>query len=133
MDNNEKTIEELSVLIVDDSPLIRRIIITALKSAGVEDIVIAEDGVKALETVMEREFDIILMDWNMPKMSGIDALRKIRKTGIRTPIIMVTTESERNNIIEAIKAGANNYVIKPFEPEKIVIKVMETMERFRDQ
>ena len=120
-------------MIVDDSPLIRRIIITALKSAGVEDIVIAEDGVKALETVMEREFDIILMDWNMPKMSGIDALRKIRKTGIRTPIIMVTTESERNNIIEAIKAGANNYVIKPFEPEKIVIKVMETMERFRDQ
>jgi two-component system chemotaxis response regulator CheY len=123
----------IKVLIVDDSPLIRRIIITALKSAGVEDIVIAEDGVKALETVMEREFDIILMDWNMPKMSGIDALRKIRKTGIRTPIIMVTTESERNNIIEAIKAGANNYVIKPFEPEKIVIKVMETMERFRDQ
>ncbi len=66
---------------------------------------------------------MILLDWNMPKMSGIDALRAIRQSGNKTPVIMVTTEAEKLRVIEAIKTGANDYLIKPFSPDQLAAKV----------
>jgi two-component system chemotaxis response regulator CheY len=69
------------------------------------------------------------MDWNMPNMLGIDAVRGIRAGGKTMPIIMVTTEAEKSRVIDALKAGANNYVIKPFEPATIVTKIQEVIAR----
>ena len=69
------------------------------------------------------------MDWNMPNMLGIDAVKAIRANGKTMPIVMVTTEAEKSRVIEALKAGANNYIIKPFQPPAILSKIKEVLEK----
>lgn len=113
----------MKALVVDDSMTIRRIVIKALSMVGINDTVEATDGTDALQAVNENEFDVILLDWNMPKLSGIDTLKAIRKAGNNTPVIMVTTEAEKSRVIEAIKSGANDYLIKPFAPDQLAAKV----------
>lgn len=117
----------MKALVVDDSLTIRKIIIKALQQIGVEDVAEAENGVLALTAVAEHSPGLILMDWNMPQMSGIEALTKLRGQGCKTPIIMVTTEAEKSRVIEAIKAGANDYLIKPFAPEQLAEKAKRLM------
>jgi two-component system chemotaxis response regulator CheY len=113
----------MKALVDDDSMTIRRIVIKALSMVGINDAVEAGDGLEAVKATQDHEFDLILLDWNMPKMSGIDALKKIRESGKKTPVIMVTTEAERSRVIEAIKTGANDYLIKPFSPDQLAAKV----------
>lgn len=113
----------MKALVVDDSMTIRRIVIKALKMAGITDTTEAGDGTEAVQAVESDKFDVILLDWNMPNMSGIDTLRAIRQSRNQTPVIMVTTEAEKSRVIEAIKAGANDYLIKPFSPEQLAEKV----------
>lgn len=113
----------MKALVVDDSLTIRRIVIKALGLVGISESMEAGDGLEAVKAVEETEFDVILLDWNMPKMSGIDALKAIRQLGKKTPIIMVTTEAEKSRVIEAIKSGANDYLIKPFTPNQLAEKV----------
>ena len=113
----------MKALVVDDSMTIRRIVIKALGMAGITDAAEASDGMEAVQAVKSDKFNVILLDWNMPKMSGIDTLRTIRRSGNMTPVIMVTTEAEKSRVIEAIKAGANDYLIKPFSPEQLAEKV----------
>jgi two-component system chemotaxis response regulator CheY len=113
----------VKALVVDDSMTIRRIVIKALKMAGVTDAAEASDGMEAVQALKSERFNLILLDWNMPKMSGIDTLLTIRRSGNKTPVIMVTTEAEKSRVIEAIKAGANDYLIKPFSPEQLAEKV----------
>ena len=119
----------MKALIVDDSGVMRKVLIGALSRAGIEDTVQAEDGAQAVMATAEAEFDLVLMDWNMPNMLGIDAVRAIRAQGKTMPIIRVTTEAEKARVLEALKAGANNYIIKPFEPKTIVAKITETIEK----
>lgn len=114
----------MKVLIVDDSAVMRRIIIRELKALEIstDDIMEAGDGAECLQMVQTHPFDIILMDWNMPNMLGIDAVKAIRAKGIKTAILMITTESERSNVITAIQAGANNYLAKPFTSDDFAVK-----------
>jgi two-component system chemotaxis response regulator CheY len=102
---------------------IRRIVIKALGIVGITDATEAGDGVQALEALKHGEYDLVLLDWNMPRMSGIDTLRTIRQSGKKVPVIMVTTEAEKARVIEAIKTGANDYLIKPFSPDQLADKV----------
>ena len=95
--------------------------------SGVTDVIQAEEGKDALEKVAQEAPDLIFMDWIMPNMSGIEAVKEIRASGNKVPIIMCTTETEKKRVIEAMKAGANNFVIKPFEPETIIAKAKETL------
>ncbi len=113
----------MKALVVDDSMTIRRIVIKALGLVGITETVEAGDGLEAVKALQAGGFDLILLDWNMPKMSGIDALRAIRQSGNKTPVIMVTTEAEKQRVIEAIKTGANDYLIKPFSPDQLAAKV----------
>lgn len=115
----------MNVLIVDDSTTMRKILINALKSVGIEEIDEASDGQQAVEAAKAKQYGVVLMDWNMPVMLGIDALKMIRLSGNQVPVIMVTTEAEKSRVIEALKAGANNYIIKPFKPEAIIAKIQE--------
>lgn len=117
----------MRALVVDDSVVMRRVLAGALRGAEITEVDEAGNGQEALDAVAKSSYDIILMDWNMPTMSGIDAVRGIRAKGVNTPIIMVTTEAEKSRIIEAIKAGAQNYVIKPFEPATIIGKIKDTL------
>lgn len=115
----------MKVLVVDDSAVMRRIVIGALSKAGITNVNQVTDGKEAVAAVMVDDYDLILMDWNMPNMLGIDALKKIRAKGMKTPVIMVTTETEKSRVLEALKAGANNYIIKPFNPSEIISKIEE--------
>lgn len=109
-------------LIVDDAVFMRNMIRKALTSFGYSDFTEATSGDEAIKKVSEMQFDIILMDWNMP-VPGIDAVKAIRKMGIKTPIVMVTTEGEKMKVIKAVQAGANNYLVKPFTPEQLKEKI----------
>jgi len=113
----------MKALIVDDSKTFRRIIIKALASAGIKDTSEAEDGEAAVAAARNGEFDVLLLEWNLPKKSGIEALRELRAEGNTVPAIMVTTEAGRDHVIEAIKTGANEYLIKPFSAEQLAVKV----------
>ncbi len=117
-------------LVVDDSPVMRRILAGVLKKqCGFGEVVEAGDGVEAVESVKRHDFDLILLDWNMPNMLGIDALKQIRWLGSKTPVIMVTSEVERSSILAALEAGANDYLIKPFTADTVEKRVKKILYR----
>lgn len=120
----------MKVLLVDDSKMMRNIQKKILETMGNVEFTEAGDGVLALEAIAAAapaKFDLILIDWNMPNMDGFTLVGRIRATDKTTPLIMVTTESEKERIIEAIKAGVNNYALKPFTPEILLGKVKQTL------
>lgn len=121
----------IKVLVVDDFPTMRRIIRNLLKQIGFENVDEAEDGVQALSKLKSGSYGLIVTDWNMPNMEGIDLLRNIRKEeSIKDlPVLMVTAEAEKEKVIEAIKAGVDNYIVKPFTAE--VLK--EKLEKVADK
>ena len=119
----------MKILLVDDSRTIRNIQKNVLKQLGHADFLEAEDGVKGLAVYAETPPDLMLVDWNMPNMDGLTFVKTVRQQGIKTPMIMVTTEAEKARVIEAIKAGVNNYVVKPFTPEQLGERVSETMSK----
>ena len=110
-------IESTRFLVVDDFSTMRRIVRNLLKELGFVNVQEAEDGVEALKKLRGGDmFDFVVSDWNMPNMTGIDLLREIRKDPKlkHLPVLMVTAEAKRENIIEAAQAGASGYVVKPF-------------------
>ena len=117
----------MKALVVDDSAVMRKIMISAVQKAGITEVEQAGDGQEAVASASKGDFAVILMDWNMPNMLGIESVKAIRATGNKVPIIMVTTEAEKSRVIEALKAGANSYIIKPFKPEAIVAKIQEVL------
>ena len=112
-----------TVLVVDDSRVMRRIIIRALNDIGLNDCVEANDGVEALAAFGKQEFILVLTDWNMPNKNGLEVIQGIRATGSKVPIVMITTESEKARVFSAIEAGVSDYLIKPFDAETLRGKV----------
>lgn len=106
----------MKILVVDDFSTMRRIVRNLLKELGFTNVQEAEDGVDALNKLRGEKFDFVVSDWNMPNMTGIDLLRAIRGDAAlkHLPVLMVTAEAKRENIIEAAQAGASGYVVKPF-------------------
>ncbi len=117
----------MNILLVDDSRTIRNIQKNVLKQLGHTDILEAEDGVIAYAIFSKQPPDLMLVDWNMPNMDGITLIRKVRETNKTIPIIMCTTEAEKSRVLEAIKAGVNNYIVKPFTVESLGEKISQTM------
>ncbi len=109
-------IESTRFLVVDDFSTMRRIVRNLLKELGFVNVQEAEDGVQALNKLRADTFDFVVSDWNMPNMTGIELLRAIRADAKlkHLPVLMVTAEAKRENIIEAAQAGASGYVVKPF-------------------
>jgi len=113
----------MKFLIVDDSATMRRIVMNTLKKLGHDQFVEAENGEEALKKLREGGVEFILTDWNMPVMSGLDLILSVRKTNPDIPILMITTNAAKDDIIEAIRAGANNYIVKPFTPDTLEEKL----------
>jgi two-component system chemotaxis response regulator CheY len=107
------------ILVADDSAIMRKIIIMHLKGIGFANLVEAADGKEALEIIGQEEIDLILSDWNMPGIYGIDLLRAVRSDDRtnRTPFIMISAEAQGHQLAEAIKEGVTYYIIKPFTRE----------------
>lgn len=115
-------------LVVDDSATMRRILVNSLQRIGFTDCVEAEDGRQALDK-FDSAISFVITDWNMPTMSGIDFARALRAqaNGKTVPILMVTTRSAREDIIAAVEAGVNNYIVKPFTPQVLKEKIDQVL------
>jgi two-component system chemotaxis response regulator CheY len=118
-----RTGEHMKVLVADDSGIMRKIIIRSLNAVGVDEIVEAADGQEAIDAYKNEPVDLILTDWNMPNKSGLDVVTEIRAMGSSVPIIMVTTEAQKSQVIAAIQAGVNDYLTKPFEADDLRAKL----------
>lgn len=116
---------KIKVLVVDDFPTMRRIVKNLLKQLGFENIEEAENGEDALRKLKSGDFGLVVSDWNMPVMEGIELLRRVRSDPQLKdiPFLMVTAEAEKEKVIEAIKAGVDNYIVKPFTGEVLKEKL----------
>ena len=119
----------IKILIVDDFATMRRILKNILKQLGFKNLVEADDGTTAWEVLESQTIDLIISDWNMPKMTGLELLKKVRaSTRYKTaPFLMVTAEAQKQNVIEAVQAGVSNYVVKPFTAEAISDKLKKIL------
>lgn len=122
---------KIKILVVDDFSTMRRIVKNILKQLGYENIEEAEDGAQAYNKLKSGGFGFVVSDWNMPNMDGLDLLKKIRSDPELKdlPFLMVTAEAEKEKVIEAIKAGVSNYIVKPFTAEVLKEKMDRIFEK----
>ena len=127
-------IQDTRFLVVDDFSTMRRILRNLLKELGFVNVQEAEDGAVALAKLKEQSFDFVVSDWNMPNMNGIELLQAIRAdiSLKKLPVLMVTAEAKRENIILAAEAGANGFVIKPFTAATLDEKLMKIFKTMHD-
>lgn len=116
---------KMSVLVVDDFATMRLIVKNILKQIGFENIMNADDGRSALALLKRQSIQFVVSDWNMPYMSGLELLREIRANPDlkEIPLLMVTAEGQKENIVKAAKAGVSNYIVKPFTMETLHAKI----------
>ena len=112
-------------MVVDDFSTMRRIVKNILKQLGYNNIIEADDGTTAWETIQKGGIDFIVSDWNMPKMTGIELLRRVRASEefADLPFLMVTAEGQKENIIEAVQAGVSSFIVKPFTADTMDQKI----------
>ncbi|MFN3396600.1 MAG: chemotaxis response regulator CheY [Thermodesulfovibrionales bacterium] len=122
---------KIKILVVDDFSTMRRIVKNILKQLGYENIEEAEDGAQAYNKLKSGGFGFVVSDWNMPNMDGLDLLKKVRSDPElkNLPFLMVTAEAEKDKVIEAIKAGVSNYIVKPFTAEVLKEKMDRIFEK----
>jgi two-component system chemotaxis response regulator CheY len=123
--------QNLRFLVVDDFSTMRRIVRNLLKELGYTNVEEAEDGVEGLSKLRTGQFDFVVSDWNMPNMDGLEMLKQIRADAAlsKLPVLMVTAEAKKENIIAAAQAGANGYVVKPFTAATLDEKLSKIFEK----
>ncbi len=113
----------MKILVVDDSLTMRRIIKNSLSKIGYTDIAEASNGVEGLEEFEKGGVNLILTDWNMPEMDGMTFVTKLREKDPNIPILMITTNAAKEDVLEAFKAGVSDYIVKPFTPDVLKEKI----------
>ena len=125
------TTSQTQILVVDDNPKIRTLIVGILKTAGYTEITEAENGLNAWEILQDKQFDLVLSDVMMPEMDGIDLLKKIRSAegALRsTPVLLVTASDKSDDIVAAAKWKVNGYIVKPFRVKTVVAKINQVIQ-----
>jgi two-component system chemotaxis response regulator CheY len=122
----------MNVLIVDDYKTMLRIIENLLKQLGFKNVMQATDGSAAIKLMRENNFGLVISDWNMQPMTGLQLLKEVRADGAlkATPFIMITAESKTENVVAAKEAGVNNYIVKPFNAETLKQKIAAVLGSF---
>jgi two-component system, chemotaxis family, chemotaxis protein CheY len=127
----EKMIQGLNILIVDDNAYMRRLTRAMLTNLGAKSVVEAPDGLAALEAIRTSDHDVMLLDWDMPVLNGIEVLRIVRSPGVfprpNLPVIMLTTRAQRAQVNEALRAGANEFLLKPTSPKALCDRLTSIM------
>jgi two-component system chemotaxis response regulator CheY len=124
---------DMNVLIVDDYKTMLRIIGNLLRQIGFRNIDEATDGTMALNSMKNKRYGLVISDWNMEPMTGLDLLKQVRAKGddnANVPFIMVTAESKTENVVAAKKAGVNNYIVKPFNADTLKQKITSVLGEF---
>jgi len=121
--------KNMKILIVDDFSTMRRIIKNLLRDLGYNNTQEADDGQSAMPMLKSGGFDFLITDWNMPNMSGLEFVKELRARpdGKSVPVLMVTTRSVKEDILQAAQAGVNNYVVKPFTPQVLKEKIDQVL------
>jgi two-component system chemotaxis response regulator CheY len=124
-------VEELRILAIDESATMRRIIVSTLRRAGFDNVVEATDGRGAFAALENDPFDFVIANLNMSDMDGLEFVTQVRQTSEygNPPILMVTSRSVKNEITQAIDAGVSNYIVRPFTPDTLKDKIVQTIER----
>ncbi len=119
----------MRIMTVEDSATMRRIIKNTLKRLGYEDVIEAENGQMALAKLATDKVDFIITDWSMPEMNGLDFILEVRKNDAtrKLPVLMITTVAEREDIITALQAGVNSYIVKPFDADTLKAKIEQVL------
>ena len=117
--------QDIIILIVDDSPTMRRIIKNTLERIGFKASYEAENGKEGLEQLAMHPINFVITDWNMPEMNGLEFVTALRNTPeySKLPVLMITTRGMKEDVLQAVQAGVNNYVVKPFTPETLEAKI----------
>ena len=120
----------MKFLVVDDSPTMRRIVNNALNRLGYREIIEAEDGRDAMAKLIVEDIDFIITDWNMPVMNGLQLTKAVRQNAEHSekPILMITTRSSKEDVLEALHARVNSYITKPFTPDVLKDKIEQILE-----
>jgi two-component system chemotaxis response regulator CheY len=129
VNNAENKEKIMKFLLIDDSKTMRSIQKKVLSAVAGATFAEAGDGLEALSIIASTPggFNMMIVDWNMPNMDGLTLVKKVRETDKKTLLIMATTEAEKSRVLDAIRAGVNNYVVKPFTPEGLLDKVNQTL------
>ncbi len=121
----ESPFANLAILLVEDEAFAQKLAQTALKQIGVRSVILAKNGHEALEILgfPHKKFDLVISDWNMPEMSGLELLKKVRETWTDMPFIMLTGKTSADFILAAKEFGVNGYIAKPFAPAQLTAKI----------
>ena len=122
----------MPILIVDDYPTMRKTIADVMRRSGFINLSFAEDGQMAWEMMQENRYELLLLDWSMPRMTGLELLKLIRSSEMdfaNVAVLAVTAEAEQKTIVDAVKNGVNNYIVKPFTPDTLERKLREIFAR----
>jgi two-component system chemotaxis response regulator CheY len=122
-------ISPLAILVVDDQQPMRKTIVFILRQLGYRNVTCAEDGDIAWTCITSQPVDLVLLDWNMPRMSGLSLLKRIRASEDyhKIPVVMITAEANENHVVTAVQAGVTNYIVKPFSPGVLDRKIHEAL------
>lgn len=128
-ENTMASLKDIKILVADDYPSMRAVIKVLLKKIGFKNVVEAEDGTDAWEFVKKGDIDLVVSDWNMPKMPGIELLRRIRKSDEfrDLPFLLVTAEGFKESVMQAVSAGVSEYIVKPFTQQTLEKKIFKIM------
>ncbi|HOO44755.1 MAG TPA: chemotaxis response regulator CheY [Deltaproteobacteria bacterium] len=123
--------KNMKILVVDDFSTMRRIVKNILRQLNFNNIIEADDGSSALDVLQKEKIDMVVSDWNMPKMTGLELLKAVRSDDALKdiPFLMVTAEAQQENIIEAVKSGVSNYIVKPFTAETLGQKINQIFKK----
>lgn len=124
--------KNMRILVIDDFQTMRRIVINLLRQLGFSNVVEADDGLTAWDKLETDNVQLIISDWNMPNMSGLELLKKVRASDKykSVPFIMVTAEGKRENVVAAVQAGVSNYIVKPFNAATLKEKLTKVIGNF---
>lgn len=120
----------LFILVVDDQQPMRKTLVYILRQLGYKNVDCAEDGDIAWNTINQRPVDLVLLDWNMPRLSGLELLQRIRASEAyaRIPVVMITAEANEEHVLGAVQAGVTDYIVKPFSPNTLAKKIRAALE-----